>query len=105
LESVLAGGYGDGGIQCDRMTTALVHRLGSGWRRQRRSGLVSSATDSKFVYFSHSAFMNSAFLFSLIIDAFHTYSDRPVKIGLLNIRPLKNLILCVVSLLFVLLSF
>jgi hypothetical protein len=35
---------------CDWTTTALVHRLGSGWRQQRRSGLVSSATDSKFVY-------------------------------------------------------
>jgi hypothetical protein len=34
---------------CDRTTMVLVHRLGSGWRRQRRSGPVSSATDSKFV--------------------------------------------------------
>ncbi len=36
---------------CDLTTAAaLVNRLGSSWRRQRRSGLVSSATDSKFVY-------------------------------------------------------
>jgi hypothetical protein len=41
---------------CDRTTTALVHRLGSGWRQQRRSGPVSSATDSKFVYFSCSSY-------------------------------------------------
>jgi hypothetical protein len=52
LESVLAGGNDDGGIKCDRTTTVLVHRLGSGWRQQRRSGPVSSATESKFVYFS-----------------------------------------------------
>jgi hypothetical protein len=35
---------------CDLTTTALIHRLGSGWRRQRQSGPVSAATDSKFVY-------------------------------------------------------
>ncbi len=35
----------------DRTTTALVLRLGSGWRRHRRSGLVSLAADSKFVSF------------------------------------------------------
>ncbi len=52
LESVLAGGNDDSGIKCDRTATALVHRLGSAWRRQRRSGPVSSATESKFVYFS-----------------------------------------------------
>jgi hypothetical protein len=34
---------------CDLTTTALVHWLGSSWRRQRRSGPVSVATDSKFV--------------------------------------------------------
>jgi hypothetical protein len=32
------------------MTTALIHRLGSGWWQQRRSRPVLSATDSKFVY-------------------------------------------------------
>jgi hypothetical protein len=32
---------------CDLTTAALVHRLGNGWRQQRRSGLVSSATDYK----------------------------------------------------------
>ena len=35
---------------CDRATAALVQRLGSGWRRQRRSGPVSSATDSKLSF-------------------------------------------------------
>jgi hypothetical protein len=34
---------------CDRTTTALVLRLENGWRRHRRSGLASLATDSKFV--------------------------------------------------------
>jgi hypothetical protein len=38
---------------CDRTTMALVHRLGSGWRRQRQGGPVSSATDLKFVYLFH----------------------------------------------------
>jgi hypothetical protein len=33
----------------DRMNAALVQRLGNGWRRKRRSGPVSLATDSKFV--------------------------------------------------------
>jgi hypothetical protein len=51
LESVLAGDNDDGGIQCDRTTAALVHRLGSGWRRQQRSGPLSLATESKFVIF------------------------------------------------------
>ncbi len=47
---------------CDlTMTAALVHRLGSGWRPQRRSGPVSLATDYKFVY------LYSAFLFVLIL--------------------------------------
>jgi hypothetical protein len=50
LESVLAGGNDDGGIKCDRTTTALVHRLGSGWWRHWRSGPISPATESKFVY-------------------------------------------------------
>ena len=35
---------------CDLTIAAPVHRLGTGWRQQRRSGPVSSATDSKFVY-------------------------------------------------------
>ena len=35
---------------CDLTITAPVHRLGTGWRQQRRSGPVSLATDSKFVY-------------------------------------------------------
>ncbi len=35
---------------CDLTITALVHRLVTGWRQQRRSGPVSLATDSKFVY-------------------------------------------------------
>ncbi len=56
LESVLAGGNDDGGIKCDRTTAALVHRLGSGWRRQRRSGPVAPATESKFVYFNSARF-------------------------------------------------
>jgi hypothetical protein len=59
---------------CDlTMTTALVHRLGSGWRRQQRSGPVSSATDSKFAYL-YSAFFRigiSAFLYySVTYSAF-----------------------------------
>ncbi len=42
---------------CDlTMAAALVHRLGSGWPRQRRSGPVSSTTDSKFVYYIRPSF-------------------------------------------------
>ncbi len=38
---------------CDLTTTALVHRLGSGWRQQQRqSRPVSLATDFKFVFVS-----------------------------------------------------
>jgi hypothetical protein len=84
----------------DWTTTAFVHWLGSGSRRQRRSGLVSSATDSKFVY---SIVFNSCSYSALFVpnlpryySAFFshykippTYSDRPVKIGLLFIQPLK----------------
>ncbi len=64
LESVLAGGNDDGGIKCDRTTAALVHRLGSGWRRQRRSGPVAPATESKLfilirlVFVLYSAFLH-----------------------------------------------
>jgi hypothetical protein len=101
---------------CDRTTVALVHWLGSGWRQQRRSGPVSSATDSKFVYsiVFHSCLYSALFVPNLprFYSAFfnrykipHTYSDRPVKIGPLYIWPLKILILCVVSFPFALLSF
>jgi hypothetical protein len=36
---------------CNLTTAALIHRLGSSRRRQRRSGLVSSATDYKLLPF------------------------------------------------------
>jgi hypothetical protein len=83
---------------CNRTTTALVHRLGSGWRRQWRSGPVSSATDSKFVYsiVFHSCSYSALFIpnllrfYSTFFSRYKippTYSDRPVKIGLLYIQP------------------
>jgi hypothetical protein len=45
---------------CDRTTTELVHRLGSGWRQQRRRGPVSSAMESNFVYLCDLTRLNSA---------------------------------------------
>jgi hypothetical protein len=53
---------------CDWTTTVLVRRLGSGWRRQRRSVPVSTATDSKFVIRSlvYSAFFLIRFLIAHI---------------------------------------
>jgi hypothetical protein len=48
-ESVLAGGNDDGGIQLRLDDHGARPRLGSSWWRQRRSGPVSTATDSKFV--------------------------------------------------------
>jgi hypothetical protein len=51
--------------QAAMTTAALVHRLGSGWRQHWRSGPVSPATESKFVYLVirlvfvlYSAFLN-----------------------------------------------
>ncbi len=60
---------------CGRATAVLVQRLGSGWQRQRRSGPVLSATDSKL---SFGVIVNSA--------RFRLFVLR-IKFGLLcNIR-------------------
>ncbi len=48
---------------CDLTTAALVHRLGSGWRRQRRSGLVSSATDYKLLLYSSISYIRPFIIF------------------------------------------
>jgi hypothetical protein len=73
LESVLAGGNDDSGIKCDRTTAALVHRLESGWQRQRRSGPVAPATESKFVVYFNSARFRTLFGLSVLCFSAHLY--------------------------------
>ncbi len=78
---------------CDRTNAALVHRLGNGWRRKRRSGPVSLATDSKFVYWSFHLAIRLVLYFVKFLHSANSY--------LYHIRPEKSAYfskLCVVFL-------
>ncbi len=79
--------------RCDRkMTAALVHRLGSGWRRQQRSGPVSSATDSKFVYVYSAFSRSSSSILGLFLFVIVLYSASFIFSIRLHIRPFSYFI-------------